>query len=150
MRSMLCIFSFLLTISISNCSYSIHINEQDSTRNIIGKWIVEEVNFKGTDEDFLQTSTIDFYTFFGANLWSMSKDKFFFFHESGLLDTDMITSELKNKVKLSYKFNKNIEIKANLISDTLYEFIVVIDKLDTDSMVWKFGDFMDVKLVRNR
>lgn len=138
----------LISILITNCSSSKNNIEGEKSFIIAGKWIVREVNFKGTKEDLLQVNDVDFYTLFGANVWSKAEGKSFEFSDDGILSTDLIPTEVRNKLKFSYIFNDNIDIKAVMNGHTTYEFKVVVDKIEDDLMIWKFSNYMDVKLTR--
>jgi hypothetical protein len=140
--------SLLLSFFIVSCSNTEHLN--DISKPLInGIWEVQEANFIGADEDIDQYRGINFFTFFGPISWANSKGKIFNFEENGLLFTNIITTDTKKELKFSYKYDKDIFILPNKDSDNQsLEFNVEVIKLESESMEWKLGELMIVKLVK--
>jgi hypothetical protein len=115
----------------------------------VGKWVIQDVKFKGTYEDILKTNEKDFHTFFGATGWTNAINKTYEFKADSLLETDMLSNKIKEKVKMSYILNENIDIEVNIISEnTKLEYTIIFEKLDYDLMIWHFGNYMDITLKR--
>ncbi|MDF1674362.1 MAG: hypothetical protein P1U44_01505 [Vicingaceae bacterium] len=146
MKLTLYIYIFLAAIFLNNCTGSSNIKSKEES--IVGEWVVQEAKFKGTSDELnFSNEEINLYTFFGSTIWLKAKGNSFKFNDDGSWSSSMIPMEIIDKVKLKYEFDKNIMIDAYMILDsTTYEFEVVVDELESNSMVWKFGNYMDVRL----
>lgn len=140
------IFYVLLLLVISCSNLKKADNKQIS---VIGKWQVQEAQFKGTIDDMVPTDQMDLYTFFGSSIWSKAEGNTFVFNDDGTWSSSMIPEEIVDKVKLKYKFKENISVNAHMLLDSItYEFEILVSELESDVMIWKFGNYMDVILKR--
>jgi hypothetical protein len=114
----------------------------------IGEWEIVKSDFIGTKEDLLNgDKSMNLYTFFGASIWAQAEGKSFVFKEDGTWNSDLIPKEVADILELKYEWEKNIIIYVNSkVDSTSYEFIVDVVDLNNESMVWKFGNYMNVYL----
>ena len=138
------IFMAIILISCSNSKEVV-----DDQKSILGEWIIQEAEFNGTRDDMKLSEEMNLYTFFGSSIWKNAKGESFEFRDDGTWTSSMVPNEVRDKVELIYKFNQNITINTfGKLDSTSYQFDVIVEELEFNSMLWKFGNYMDVKLQR--